>query len=97
VTAMVLVYYGPTLSICDKWAESDSVFLKSGTRLVTNVWPENSIFVLFLRLSYEMSFAGGVFLLPPFFEFSSLSLSLSLSLFRKVVRFVDTYHRLLQE
>jgi hypothetical protein len=41
VTAMVLVYYGPTVSICDKWAESDSVFLKSGTRLVTNFWPEN--------------------------------------------------------
>jgi hypothetical protein len=34
---MVLVYYGPTLSNRDKWAESDSVFLKSGTRLDTNL------------------------------------------------------------
>ena len=39
--AMVLVYYGPTLSIRDKWAKSNSVFLKRGTRLVTKSNPED--------------------------------------------------------
>jgi hypothetical protein len=37
MTAMVLVYYGATLRHRDKWAKGDSVFLKSGTRLDTNL------------------------------------------------------------
>ena len=59
-------------------AESYSFFLKRRTRLSTDSLARKLNLHTYSYVdSYEMSFAGGVFLLPPFFEFSSLSLSFS--------------------
>jgi hypothetical protein len=52
MTAMVLVYCGLTLSYRNEWAKSDSVFLKSGTRLDTNLkCVEVQFLYLFLRVT----------------------------------------------
>jgi hypothetical protein len=77
VTALVLVYYSPTLSICDKWAESDSFFLKSGTHLVTNWSCKNQIHVPIPTFIRQDEFRRRLFLLPPFFNFLSHSLTFS--------------------